>query len=181
MRTVVLFRQNPKGNSFRNALYTRTLRKVGIIGVQYVDDDDSEVRKVSPRNREHWLVEIVRENLAPSGNGCFILKPLEQVDPKTFAPLVHGMYEMSVDADALILTPQDQTKLWEFSQWARNSLLAETPGARSVVVNQGGPMWARRPPSDFVVSRAAKSLLRKMAESTREPPPQEAVASLPRK
>jgi hypothetical protein len=153
MKTVVQFLVNNKGSAkTKNGLYTRSLRKIGVV-------DSRSDRAQSPKPKEHWLVEIVRENLSDDGNGCFILKPLERVDITPGSTLLHGDYEMSVVGDSVILTPHDDSKPWVMSDDAKVSILEETK-TRSCVISHGGPLWPRRPPATSALSAEALKLKR---------------------
>lgn len=150
MKTVVQFYWN-KANTGkdRNRLYTRTLRRIGFIDVRTPPE-------LTPKNGQFWLVDIIRENLsARRDGGCFILKPIQQVEPE---PLIHGMYTMAVDNNSVILTPGDMTKFWVMSHKGKASFLETIPEAQSVVISHGGPLWPRRKPPSDVMDKEIKSL-----------------------
>jgi len=170
MKTVVLFvATNRRGDApeggWRNSLYTRSLRKIGVINNQHPRDGDY------PQNNEYWLVEILRENLTANG-GCFILKPLRKVGnhvgqeavptnpAEDILPLVIGMYEMETVDGAVIITPHDndKTKMWVMSPLAKKAIV-DASDAQSFVINHGGTLWPRRRPAETVVENEAKKLL----------------------
>ena len=168
MKTVVLFvATNRRGDApeggWRNSLYTRSLRKIGVIDNRHPRGGEY------PANNEYWTVEIMRENLTVNG-GCFILKPLKKVgdhigqeavpiDPKEdLLPLVIGMYEMETVEGAVIITPHDRSKMWVMSPLAKKAIV-DASNAQSFVINHGGTLWPRRRPAEAVVENEAKKLL----------------------
>ncbi len=156
MNTVVLFVSTnrmgdaPEGG-WRNDLYTRSLRKIGFI------DNRHPRGGAFPKKDEHWLVEIVRENMGTKG-GCFILKPMRKIPNDDLMPLVVGMYELEAIEGAVIITPHDNTKTWVMSPKAKKAIL-EASDAQSFVINHGGTLWPRRKPAESVVESEAKKLL----------------------
>jgi hypothetical protein len=154
VNTVVSFvwnRENIGRADPRNKLYTRSLRKVGVI-------DNRSESGASPKNEEHWLVKIVRENQSSSkSGGCFVLRPLRMVPELELSPLLHGMYEFAVYNDSVVLTPHDQTKFWVMSVDAKISILDATK-ARSFVINHGGPLWERRSPASSALAHETNKL-----------------------
>jgi hypothetical protein len=167
MQTVVLFvstgRKDQPTGGWKNKIYTRSLRKIGFIDNRYPKDG------AFPKDDEHWLVEIVRENMNDKG-GCFILRPVQMVPRDDLMPLVHGSYEMRQDEDAVIITPNDKAKFWVMSPSAKRSILeaygAETPSgnARALVIDHGGSMWTRRAPPEAVMENEAKKLLQDLED-----------------
>lgn len=167
MRTVVQFIRNhrTKGKPDehgRNRMYSRSLRKIAFI------DNRHPASQGMPAHNEHWLVDIVRENQNDKG-GCFILKPLMKVPEDELMPLVHGMYEMENDDDAILLTPTDTEKFWVLSPLAKKSILEETPNARALVIVHGSDkdqrkMWTRRRPPESLMEQEARALLSEALE-----------------
>lgn len=160
METVVLFvdtgRHGKPEGGWKNKLYARTLRKIGFIDNRYLVNEDNEY----PKNNEHWLVKIVRENQSKRG-GCFILRPLKRIPNEELSPLVHGMYDMRRDEDAVIITPYDQTKYWVMSPAAKRAIQqAFGEETKAVVIDHGGGMWTRRKPPEDVVENEAQKFLR---------------------
>ena len=155
MLTVVDFvwnRENLGRQDARNKLYTRSLRKVGLI--------DNRSSGLLPQNNEHWLVKIVRENQsATKEGGCFILRPIERIDEKNLEPLCHGQYEFAIHQDSVVLTPHDQSakRFWVMTHDAKEAILDAT-GARSFVISHGGPIWERRGPAADVLTRETSKL-----------------------
>jgi hypothetical protein len=148
METVVLFLHNRQG---QNKIFTRTLRKVAFI------DNRHPKGKLYPKHNEYWVVSIVRENENDTG-GSFILKPLYRIEKQQVQPLVHGMYDIQLDNDAIILTPKEAGKFWAMSPNAKTTLLQEHPNSRSVVINHGGSIWQRRPAPNQVLQREMKRI-----------------------
>ena len=160
MKTVVQFIKNPRARKGRkggnNSVFTRSLRKVAFIDNRYS-------RRDLPQHNEHWLVDIIRENQNDNG-GCFILKPLQVIPSSDLMPLLHGMYDLRLDDDAIIIKPHDNTKFWVMSPQAKKSILDETKGARALVIFHGGRMWQRRDPPESLLEREAQSLLEELEE-----------------
>jgi hypothetical protein len=166
MKTVVQFIRNhrtgePEDNG-RNRMYTRSLRKIGFIDNRYPRSAPW------PKHNEHWVVEIPREKQNDKG-GCFILKPFGDgpIKEDDLMPLVHGMYTISGDEDAVLITPNDTGKTWVMSPAAKKAILAETPDARALVIVHGTTeedrkMWQRRRPPESLMEQEAKALLSSM-------------------
>ena len=157
MRTVALFVSNGKARQGQNNVYTRSMRKIAFIDNRHLKKDGY------PKVDEYWLTEIVRENQGNNG-GCFIVKPLEPVKKDDLVPLVHGMYDLRMDEDAIIITPRDQSKLWVLSPEAKRAILRSSPNARALVIDQGGDMWPRRKPPESVIESEARKLLDLISE-----------------
>jgi len=83
-----------------NSLITRTLKKIGVVDREYISGNNS------PANGELWKVKIIREICENQNKGCFILDPLELVDPQTVVKLVPGMYEEKVIHKVLCILPK---------------------------------------------------------------------------
>lgn len=164
MQTVVKFIKN-EHDSTRNKVVARTLRKVS-----FIDDRYLASRNGMPRFNEHWLVEIVRENLTnrPGGGGSFVVKPIQPISDDDLAPLVHGSYDMRTDEDALILTPRDMSRFWVMSPEAKKALMrassTEEQAIRALVISHGGEMWQRRRPPESVMQAEAKKLLKDLED-----------------
>ena len=94
---IVKFFANSLKNN-HNVLITRTLKKIGVINRNYTGQ--------KPQNGEVWKVKIVNEICEGQSKGCFILNPLEIVDPKTIIKLVPGMYTESVENKILFIYPK---------------------------------------------------------------------------
>jgi len=161
MKTIVQFIRNhrtgePEDNG-RNRMYSRSLRKIGFIDNRYPTESPW------PHHDEHWLVEIVRENQNDNG-GCFILQPIQKVTKDELMPLLHGMYEIQADEDAVILVPHDSGHFWVMSPKAKKSILTETEGARALVISHGGMIWQRRRPPESLVESEAKLLLGSLSQ-----------------
>jgi len=141
----------------------RSLRKVS-----FIDDRYLASRNGMPRVNEHWLVEIVRENLTHRGGGSFVIKPIQPIPDDDLVPLVHGSYDMRIDEDALILTPRDLSRYWVMSPQAKKALMrassTEEHEIRALVISQGGEMWQRRRPPEAVMQTEAKKLLRNLED-----------------
>lgn len=155
MNTVVMFvttgrADESAGGGWRNRLYTRSLRKIGFIDHLYPKDGDY------PEPNEHWLVEILRENQNDRG-GCFILRPVRLV--RDHGVLVHGMYEISLHDNCVILTPHDGSKFWVMSPAAKKAILDAHPGASALVINHGGESWQKRRAAESFLASEAKRLL----------------------
>jgi len=82
-----------------NPLITRTLKKIGVIERSNVDEN-------IPKNGELWKVRIVKEICEGQNKGCFVLKPVEIIDPKTLVKLVPGMYEEEIKNKILFIYPK---------------------------------------------------------------------------
>jgi hypothetical protein len=147
VNTVVLFEESRVPS--KNRVISRSLRKVAFIDNRLLDAP-------SPNPGEHWLVEIVRENLSDDG-GCFILRPLSRVPPDDLAPLLHGMYDLEVVHDSVVVNPKDPTKKWAMSIAAKRAILDST-GCHSFVINQGGGPWRRRKKLSDVLAQETQSL-----------------------
>lgn len=141
---------NKDGNAWKNRLWTRTLRKIGFIDNRYLGPE-------KPQADEHWLVEVVRENQSRKG-GCLILHPIRKIEKHERVPLVHGMYDIRIEEDILILVPHDKTKFWVNSSEAKSSILAATK-ANTIIIDHGGELWTKRPSAETVLEREAKKLL----------------------
>lgn len=153
MKTVVLFMRTgttEHGSPWKNRLWTRTLRKIGFIDNRYTGAE-------KPRADEHWLVEVIRENQSRKG-GCLILTPIRKVETHERVPLVHGMYDIRVEGDVLVLVPHDKTKYWVISSEAKSSILAATK-ANTIIIDHGGELWNKRPSAEVVLEREARKLL----------------------
>lgn len=153
MKTVVLFMRtgtNESGEAWKNRLWTRTLRKIGFIDNRYTG-------AARPQADEHWLVEVVRENQSAKG-GCLILHPLRKIEKHERVPLVHGMYDMRMEEDVLVLVPHDKTKFWVISSEAKSAILSATK-ANTIIIDHGGSLWTKRPSAESVLEREAKKLL----------------------
>lgn len=155
MNTVVQFIKNRSpGAGGRNQVFSRSLRKVAFI-------DNRFEGPVHPKPGEHWFVEIVRENQSENG-GCFVLKPIHCIPKSSLSPLVHGMYDMHTDGDAIILRPKETGKFWVMSPTSKQ--LITWDGIRVVVIDHGGPMWQRRRPAASVMENEAKRLLESISD-----------------
>lgn len=148
VNTVVLFLQTDSSGSWKNKLYTRTLRKIGFIDNRYTGQE-------KPRANEHWLVDVVRENQSARG-GCLILHPIRKVTD--YVPLINGMYDLHMDGDVLIIVPHDKTKNWVLSPKAKSSFLEATK-ANTIVIDHGGTLWPRRKSPESILEKEAKKLL----------------------
>lgn len=154
MLTVVQFLEttdSPSG-SWKNRIYTRTLRKIGFI------DNRISTDGVSPKPREHWLVKVVRENQQADGKGCLILKPIRKIEESEQTPLLHGEYSIEYIDDVVILHPPDPTKFWVFSPKAKGKIL-ESVNANVLVISHGGTLWPRRKPATQFLDQEARKLL----------------------
>lgn len=147
MNTVVLFVESRQ--SYKNKVISRSLRKVSFI-------DNRLLEEALPKPEEHWFVEIVRENLSDDG-GCFILKPLHLVPQDQLVPLLHGMYDLQIAHDSVVVNPKDMTKKWVMSPVAKRSIL-ESTGCHSFVINHGGGPWRRRKKLSDVLAQETESL-----------------------
>lgn len=87
-----------------NSLITRTLKKIGVIDRNFISDK-------YPANGEFWKVKIIQEICENQNKGCFILYPLELVDPKTVLKLVPGMYEEEIIDEILFIIPKNTFEL----------------------------------------------------------------------
>ena len=155
MKTVVQFIKNRSpGSDGRNQVFSRSLRKVAFIDSRFDGP-------VDPRPGEHWFVEIIRENESKNG-GCFVLKPIHRILKSELCPLVHGMYDMTNDGDAIILKPKEEGKFWVMSPTSKQ--LIAWDGIRVVVIDHGGPMWQRRRPASSVMEDEAKRLLESISD-----------------
>lgn len=155
MLTVVQFLETndeiaPKGG-WKNKLCTRTLRKIGFI-------DNRTTLDSYPRPREHWLVEILRENQKANGHGCLILKPIRRIDEPDQTPLLHGMYELKKVDDVVVLVPNDKSKFWVLSPKAKDAII-QSMKANAIVIDHGGSMWQRRKSAEAFLEQEAKKLL----------------------
>ncbi len=157
MRTVVYFVKSNDNKKWKNRIHTKSMRRIGFI------DNRHPTTPPYPRANEHWLVEILRENQNDSG-GCFILKPIECVEGKQ-VPLVHGMYDLDVKDDAVILTPREEPeasstdkKFWVISPKAKRAILSACE-ARAIVIKYDGDMWPKRRPAESVLESEARRLL----------------------
>lgn len=155
MLTVVQFLETDESNApkggWKNKLCTRALRKIGFI-------DNRIVLPQAPRAREHWLVEILRENQKPNGHGCMILKPIRRVDEHERVVLLDGMYDVKKLDDIALLVPKDKTKLWVLSPSAKDSII-QSMNANAIVIDHGGDMWPRRKAAETVLEQEARRLL----------------------
>lgn len=95
---IVKFFDNSPEKENANPLITRTLKKIGVI--------ERETDKV-PKNGELWKVKIVKEICEGQTKGCFVLKPLELIDPKTLVKLVPGMYDEKSKNKILFVHPKN--------------------------------------------------------------------------
>jgi hypothetical protein len=151
VKTVVLFLPTDNGTGqWKNKMQTRTMRKIGFIDNRYTGE-------ARPQPGEHWLVEIIRENQSAKG-GCLILHPVEKIEKDNRVPLLHGMYDMRMEDDIVILTPHDKTKYWMLSPKAKDAILASTK-ANTIVIDHGGELWPRRKSVESVLEREARKLL----------------------
>lgn len=152
MQTVVSFVVGDKGK-YKNKLYSRSMGKFTFVDNQYPREG------AYPRREEHWLVEIVRENLSKAGPGCFIIQPIRLIPESERVPLIHGMYDLKIDEDAVLVIPKNMTKLYVMSRATKEALVNGTPGARALVIAQGGEMWPRRRPAESVFEDEVKKLV----------------------
>lgn len=155
MITVVQFHPTEPSGNWKNKLWTRTLRKIGFVDNRYTGP-------LKPAPGEDWLVEVVRENQgkgqASGGGGCLILRPIKKLERHEQAPLIHGMYELKLEDDIVVLTPKDLTKFWVISPQAKNSILQATK-ANTIIINHGGNLWPRRRSAESLLEQEAKKLL----------------------
>lgn len=150
MNTVVLFVESRQ--PFKNKVISRSLRKVSFIDNRFLETN-------LPKPDEHWFVEIVRENLSDDG-GCFILKPLYLVPQDQLVPLLHGMYDLEIVNDAVVVNPKDPSpKKWVMSPVAKRSIL-ESTGCHSFVINHGGGPWRRRKKLSDVLAQETELLIK---------------------
>lgn len=98
IKTVVKFYKNPHQHS-QNPIITRTLLKVGIIDNQWRG-------QVYPQDGEIWLVRINRETCPGMNKGCFILSPLQKIEPKDLSHIVPGMYDEQIKNGILHIRPK---------------------------------------------------------------------------
>jgi hypothetical protein len=150
VKTVVLFLSTESNGQWKNKMQTRTMRKIGFIDNRYTGED-------KPQPGEHWLVEIIRENQSSKG-GCLILHPLKKLEKEDRVPLLHGMYDMRMEDDIVVLTPHDKTKFWMLSPKAKDAILDSTK-ANTIVIDHGGSLWPRRKSAESVLEREAKKML----------------------
>lgn len=80
-----------------NPLITRTLKKIGVLDKKYLN---------IPKEDEFWKVKILKEICEGQNKGCFILEPLNLVDPKTIIKLVPGMYNQYEKDKVLFVIPK---------------------------------------------------------------------------
>jgi len=95
---IVKFYANPASS---NAIVTRTLKKIGVI--------DRAFQGTMPQDGEMWKVKIVREICSGQCKGCFVLTPLELVDPGTIVKIVPGMYDELIKNKILFIFPKSPT------------------------------------------------------------------------
>jgi hypothetical protein len=159
MLTVVKFVKNRarESDADTNSIVTHTLKKVGFLDNRYTGE-------VRPRPEEYWLVAIVRENQSSRG-GCFILRPIRQVPEDELVPLLHGMYTLSQEEDAVILTPEDTDRPWVMSRNSKKALMRNE--ARALVINCGGvATWPRRRPPEDIMVQGSQRLLEDTDDET---------------
>lgn len=159
MKTVVLFVRmhaaDRKKSNGKNAIFTRSLRKIA-----FIDNREFNYQAPDyPKEGELWLVDVVRENPSATG-GCLILHPESRLDRDDVSPLVHGMYDMERHDDAVILKPHSEG-LWVMSPAAKRAIQeAFGPEVKTVVIDHGGGIWNRRKPVETVVADEAAQLLK---------------------
>lgn len=95
--TIVKFFNNSINNY--NNLITRTLKKVGVINRDY--------RGPMPSVGEIWKVKIINEIYEKQNKGCFVLEPINIVEPKSIIKLLPGMFEEKVIDNILLITPKE--------------------------------------------------------------------------
>ena len=148
MQTIVSFLTNKNvGQRYDNRLFTRSLLKIGLIDSAYVGP--------MPKAKEHWVVEIVRENIRPNG-GSFLLRPVKLVTDHK--PLLVNRYDMAVKNDAVIVTPKELGPNWVMSPIAKAEIARSFGVATLVLSHDGGSDWERRSSPDDVLAKAAKAV-----------------------
>lgn len=95
--TIVKFFNNSINNY--NNLITRTLKKVGVINRDY--------RGPMPSVGEIWKVKIINEIYEKQNKGCFVLEPINIVEPKSIIKLLPGMFEEKVIDNILLIIPKE--------------------------------------------------------------------------
>ena len=95
---IVKFFTNLEEKVCRNPLITRTLKKIGVI-----EHNSSFL----PKDGELWRVKVVKEICEKQSKGCFVLKPLDLIDPKSVVKLVPGMYKEEVYNKVLFIYPHN--------------------------------------------------------------------------
>lgn len=80
-----------------NSVITRTLKKIGVI---------DRNNKTIIQDGKFWKVKILKEICQNQTKGCFILEPIEQVDPTSIIKLVPGMYKEFEKNDILFIFPK---------------------------------------------------------------------------
>jgi hypothetical protein len=80
-----------------NSVLTRTLKKVGVIDRNIKNDI---------KDGEFWKVEILKEICENQTKGCFVLRPLENIDLSNIVKLVPGMYEELEKDNILFIFPK---------------------------------------------------------------------------
>jgi hypothetical protein len=153
MLTVCSFIRSNQGP--RNSIISRTLRKVGVIDAKYSEQ--------MPQHGEHWLVQIVRENLSGNGPGLFVLHPKMFLRPDQLSELQHNQYELRKYGSSIIVVPHDTSKYWVWSRLARRSIQESEDGVESVVIDHGGQPWRRRTPAETTLGALARGPLDRRA------------------
>jgi len=96
---IVKFFINSNQKSDYNPLITRTLKKIGVINRNYKAE-------IEPNDGELWKVKIDGEVCENQTKGCFILSPIECVDPKNICKLLPGIYIEEVYKNILLIYPK---------------------------------------------------------------------------
>jgi hypothetical protein len=151
MRTLVKFYSNSNAES-HNLLITRTLGKVGTL------TSECFYGKVPvPQSGEWWYCDVVDETKHGTNKGCFVLKPVERVDPiehdhvrkNDINYLVPGNYDCVRKGNTLLLHPRIEGPNWICSRNLRTYLMRaygegdEREIAAVVVVFDKSDDWPR--------------------------------------
>jgi hypothetical protein len=78
-----------------------------------------------PMHEEFWLVDIVKETSKGEKKGCFLLKPVKQVQPSEFGRLLPGMYDEVVSKEGclfIVPKPDNRNALWIFPLLLKQSI-----------------------------------------------------------
>lgn len=92
-----------------NPIFTRSLLKIGFIHHDWLDEHPEDEK---PQEGEFWQVNVVRETRVSENKGCFLLEPIQKVEPKELNRLLPGMFTSHNNNGCLIVEPKTQGHNW---------------------------------------------------------------------